>query len=394
MMPVPPKTHSSHPLVRGGSHTVASVQQAALLHLKRDEIDDSINLVEGIVFAYYSYFERSLNYRERNPTSDPASGPINFKPYIGMALHNLGILNLLKGDYDEALSYFTRAVDNRKGNLGEDHPHYISSLVRLAVCRFALNEFAEAHSGLEEALACAKRRRSTTLEGRLQIAEILNNLGCLAYMSGQPTTASSYYRDSMDIQFGALNDSLYLGNAMSGQSISLNISIARANIGFIKLVTKDLSVAITALENALMEQQILLSGISDTLIATMDHLALSNLMMGSQEKAALMYNRILTLQQNEYGPNDRRCLVTVEKMNMVQGKGVQYEGAIEELRRTFSVPATSKALNPSHGGSRSQKGQRSPRREKQAPIQNNSSTTKTKKKKGLKAFTSMIKKHP
>jgi len=106
-----------------------------------------------------------------------------------------------------------------------------------------------------------------------------------------------------------------------------------------------------------------------------------------------MYNRILTLQQNEYGPNDRRCLVTVEKMNMVQGKGVQYEGAIEELRKTFSVPVTSKALNPSHGGSMSQKGQRSRSREKHAPIQNNGST-KSKKKKGLKAFTSMIKKHP
>ena len=163
-----------------------------------------------------------------------------------------------------------------------------ASLVRLAVCRYALNEFAEAHAGLEEALACAKMRRSATLEGRLQVAEIMNNLGCLAYMSGQPTTASTYYRDSMDIQFGALNDSLYLGNETSGRSISLNISIARANIGFIKLVTNDLSVAITALENALMEQQILLKGIDDTLIATMDHLALSNLLFGSQEKAALV----------------------------------------------------------------------------------------------------------
>jgi hypothetical protein len=163
-----------------------------------------------------------------------------------------------------------------------------SSLVRLTVCRYALNEFAEAHAGLEEALACAKMRQSATLEGRLQVAEIMNNLGCLAYMSGQPTTASTYYRDSMDIQFGALSDSLYLGNATSGRSISLNISIARANIGFIKLVTNDLSVASTALENALMEQQILLKGIDDTLIATMDHLALSNLLIGSQEKAALV----------------------------------------------------------------------------------------------------------
>ena len=119
----------SQPLVRGGSQTVDSIQQAALVHLKHDEIDDSINLVEGIAFAYYSYFERSLDLREKNPSAETSKGIMDFKPYIGMALHNLGVLNLLKGDYDEALSYFSRAVENRKGNLGEDHPHYIVSLI-------------------------------------------------------------------------------------------------------------------------------------------------------------------------------------------------------------------------------------------------------------------------
>jgi hypothetical protein len=102
-----------------------------------------------------------------------------------------------------------------------------------------------------------------------------------------------------------------------------------------------------------------------------------------------MYNRILTLQQNEYGPNDRRCFVTVEKMNMVQGKGVQYEGAIEQLRKTFSIPPASLALNSSPGH---QKAQRSPRR-KEKYSQTQKSGTK-KKKKGLKALTSMMKKNP
>ena len=45
-----------------------------------------------------------------------------------------------------------------------------------------------------------------------------------------------------------------------------------------------------------------------------------------------MFNRILQLQQDEYGPHDRRCFVTVDKINMVQSKGVQYEDAIEELK--------------------------------------------------------------
>jgi len=44
-----------------------------------------------------------------------------------------------------------------------------SSLVRLAICRYALNEFAEAHARLEEALICAKVSCST-LEDRLQMA--------------------------------------------------------------------------------------------------------------------------------------------------------------------------------------------------------------------------------
>jgi len=333
--------------VAGSFRTVASTQEAALLHLKHDELEEAIELFEDIIFAYYAYFERSLSMREKNPT-EIGLGSIDFKPYIGVALHNLGVLYLLKGEYDEALSFFARAVENRRAHVGEDHPDHVSSLVKVAVCRYALNEFAEAHARLEEALIYAKRS-CFTLEDRIQMAEILNNLGCLAYMCGQPVAANSFYRDSMDIQFGALSDSLYRGNPMIGQSISLNISITRANIGFIKLVTKELSVSITALENALMEQQILLRGAHDTIIATMDHLAVANLLYGDQEKAALMFRRILDLQQKEYGPHDRRCFVTMDKIKLVQGQGAKYEEAIEGLRKTFSMPEVSVPTNESSG---------------------------------------------
>lgn len=104
-----------------------------------------------------------------------------------------------------------------------------------------------------------------------------------------------------------------------------------------------------------------------------------------------MYNRILTLQQKEYGPHDRRCFVTVDKINMVQGKGVQYEDAIEELRKTFSMPKAPSSVsvsisNSSHEGP---KGKRSPRRGKTPQTQKSGSKNKI-----LKVFSSMIKKHP
>jgi hypothetical protein len=42
-------------------------------------------------------------------------------------LHNLGVLNLLKGGYVEALSFFTRAAENRMSHMGEGHPDHIVS---------------------------------------------------------------------------------------------------------------------------------------------------------------------------------------------------------------------------------------------------------------------------
>lgn len=378
-----------------GCRTISSLQQAALAHLNLDEIDQCINLTEAIVFAYYAFVERSVDNGEKNLASDADLTTIDFKKYIGIGLHNLGVLNLLKGDYDEALSYFIRAVENKKGHLSDCHPDYISSLVKLAICRYARNEFADAHARLEEALDKCSSTSHTTLEDRLLMAEILNNLGCLAYMSGQPASASSYYRDSMDLQFGALSDSLYIGNSATGRSISLNISISRGNIGFLKLVTKELSVGITALENTLMEQQILLKGAHDTIIATMDHLALSNLLNGDQEKAALMFNRILQLQQDEYGPHDRRCFVTVDKINMVQSKGVQYEDAIEELRKTFSMPS---AKHPSFTNNTSIetkvqiKVKHNPPSDKTIQHPKTSGKSKNKKNKVMKVFSSLRKK--
>ena len=116
---------------RGGGEgfsSVASTQSAALNHLRFDQIDKAIELFEDIIFAYYSYFEKTLKARELNPgLSENANGTTDFKPYIGVALHNLGVLHLLSGHYEEALSFFSRAVENRKVCLGEGHRDHVVS---------------------------------------------------------------------------------------------------------------------------------------------------------------------------------------------------------------------------------------------------------------------------
>ncbi len=117
--------------VTGGIRNVQTTQEAALRHLQQDEVEEAMELFEDIIFAYYAYFERTLRAREAN-LGVQADGITDFRPYIGVALHNLGILNLLKGQYREALSYFGRALDHRKASLGEGHPDHV---VRMPLSR-------------------------------------------------------------------------------------------------------------------------------------------------------------------------------------------------------------------------------------------------------------------
>lgn len=384
--------------VTGGIRTVQHVQEAALRHLQQDEIDEAMELFEDIIFSYYAYFDRSLRAREANPGTDGAD-KTDFRPYIGVALHNLGILNLLKGQYREALSYFGRALDHRKVSLGEGHPDHVASLVKYAICLYAGNEFAGAHAKLEQALVYA-RKNSQDLGDRMQMAEILNNLGCLAYMCGQPVVASTFFRESLDVQFAVLSHSLYLSSAAVGQSITLNISIIRANIGFVKLVTKEIPAAVAALENALMEQQLLLLGTNSTLLATMDHLALANLLHGDPQKTCMMFGRILELQQKEYGLHDPRCYMTMDKIKIVQRRGTNFEQAVEELRKTFSIPEDDDNEDPKVSSTTSSGGNSITGSGKKAnhtnaggvPQEQTLQKSKSQKNKMLKVFTSIRKK--
>lgn len=303
----------------GGIKSVSSIQEKALAHLERDEFEQALELYEDIIFNYYSFFEQVLAKRDEYSSEDVSMELANFKPYIGASLHNLGVIHLLKGDYEDAFSFFKRAVDNRRACLGDSHPDCVTSLVRLATCRFAMDNFADAHTNLELSLALAGSKARTTNDYS-QLGEILNNLGCLSYMCGQPTKAMKLFRESLDVQLAVLNSTLYGGSKYSSHTATLNLTVTRGNIGFLALVLRDVSSGILALEAALKEQRLLLNGAHVTLVSTMDHLAVANLLEGRTQKATKMLRRIYELQRAAHGPNDPRSLATRQKIMTIRGQ--------------------------------------------------------------------------
>lgn len=114
-----------------------------------------------------------------------------------------------------------------------------------------MDEYETAHKRLEHVLELSKNHLAG-LTDFMQVAEILNNLGCLSFMCGQASSAMTMFKECLEIQTAVLKQSLYSGPRFAGQSTSLNISVTRSNIGYVQMLTKNSGPAIVEFEASLM----------------------------------------------------------------------------------------------------------------------------------------------
>ena len=114
-----------------------------------------------------------------------------------------------------------------------------------------MDDYETAHKSLEVVLELSKNHLAG-LTDFMQVAEVLNNLGCLSFMCGQTSSAMAMFKECLEIQTAVLKQSLYCGPRFVGQSTSLGISITRGNIGYVQMLTKNAGAAIVEFEASLM----------------------------------------------------------------------------------------------------------------------------------------------
>jgi hypothetical protein len=119
----------------------------------------------------------------------------------------------------------------------------------MAMCLFALEDFPNAHSSLEQAARLSKDNCSS-LADHCQFGEVLNNLGCLCFMCGEMEAAAQLFRESNEYLSVIAEKSLYTGSKYSCHAVSLNLSITKANIGLLALGTSSVSNSVKELESA------------------------------------------------------------------------------------------------------------------------------------------------
>jgi tetratricopeptide (TPR) repeat protein len=124
-----------------------------------------------------------------------------------------------------------------------------TSLVKAAVCRIALKDFSNAVDDLQLALSLSRKQTSTLADHR-QLAEILNNLGCLAFITGDAEKARQHFGEALDLLSVASDNSIYVGSKFSSHTATLNSSIIKANVAFLLLSSRDAKQSIHLFEVA------------------------------------------------------------------------------------------------------------------------------------------------
>ena len=90
----------------------------------------------------------------------------------------------------------------------------------------------------------------------------------------------------------------------------------------------------------------ILNDVHDTLICTMDHLAVANLLAKNKEEATKMLGRMLRAQLAVYGATDDRCVLTLSKLQLVQTEKTDYlEKALDQLWDQHSSKASPSSKN-------------------------------------------------
>lgn len=122
--------------------------------------------------------------------------------------------------------------------------------MKTAVCHIALEDFSNALNYFQHALSLSREQTSTLADHR-QLAEILNNLGCLAFITGDAEKARRFLGEALNLLTVASDHSIYVGSKFSSHTATLNISIIKANAGFLLLSLRDIKQSINLFEAAI-----------------------------------------------------------------------------------------------------------------------------------------------
>jgi tetratricopeptide (TPR) repeat protein len=135
-----------------------------------------------------SYYEKALKIRQR-------SLPPNH-PDLAMSYNNIGLVYYNMGDYPKALSSYEKALEIQQQSLPPNHPHLAASYSNIGNAYKSMDEYSKALSSHEKALEI---RQQSLPPNHPELANSYNNIGATYENMRDYSKARSFYERAVQI---------------------------------------------------------------------------------------------------------------------------------------------------------------------------------------------------
>ena len=258
-----------------------------------------------------------------------------FHPYVGSAMHNLGIVLLRAERYEYALVAFEDAVRVRKMmSTKRGSTEVAVSLVKVGISNLLLKRFEPALGSFTEALTI---RRRALGELHPSVGRVYNNIGCVNCELNQLNEACGAFEASLEVQRHALSTSVDVDNG----PLQLGMSTTLSNLGYLYQSQGRHMKSVAALKEALVLQESILGKYHPTVIGTLDSLAEATARVNKYDDAIRLYNSCL-IRHNASAKSgqmssEQRCasVIVLFKISRVHMKQRDFDSAHRKLNEAM-----------------------------------------------------------
>jgi len=211
---------------------------------------------------------------------------------LAKTLHNIGIVHILNGKFEDAAAQFTRATDIFRNLLDKSHDlDLISVTTMMGLSRYAVEDFTAAKKYWDEAMTSLKemKKRKKTVAF---VAELLNNIGCIHFETGNEVKAIKFFQDSLEMQRKAVTSDVYDHGKPPSKNMLMKLAITQANVAYVNLRLKNIDAAIKAFEHCQKDYELILDDYHPFALAAMDYMVLAHL-LNDDKKSAIMVSILI-----------------------------------------------------------------------------------------------------
>lgn len=297
---------------------------------------EAIEIFEKILLSLKAQQKADNEHTKPIPSKSPRS-PSNSQILIGSTYHNIGVLQMWAGLYEDALINLKKAVDAKIKVFSEYHPSVAVSFTKLGIIQFALEQLDSALESFEHAY---KIQRFVNSNSHLELSKMINNIGVTHYQRGDFSSALKNLTESIEIQRNCLN------GAIRRESNVYEASVTLSNMGKVYLEKNDYDMSFYAYEEALMLQTLSFKKDHNAVLLSLGNIAFARAKKGEKSKALQIYSCVHRAQIGRFGSDSREAVETIGLMSVLYIQQGNFNDAIKCL---FQVLNWQKAnLNEHH----------------------------------------------